>query len=68
MTGRLETRTGLYGAQTQVLLEKDPDGFPGNELTIADSLQQNGYHTIMYGKWHLGNQAKRLSHPAWFLV
>lgn len=58
MTGRLETRTGLYGAQTPVLLEKDPDGFPADEITIADSLRQNGYHTIMYGKWHLGNQAQ----------
>ena len=37
---------------------KDPDGFPADEITIADSLRQNGYHTIMYGKWHLGNQAQ----------
>ena len=28
MTGRLETRTGLYGAQTPVLLEKIPTVFP----------------------------------------
>lgn len=59
MTGRLETRTGLYGAQTPVLLEKDPDGFPADEITIADSLRQNGYRTIMYGKWHLGNQPEQ---------
>jgi arylsulfatase A len=57
MTGRLETRTGLYGTKSPVFVEEDPDGFPDNEVTIADSLRKNGYKTIIYGKWHLGAQS-----------
>ena len=26
------------------------------ELTIAEELQKNGYHTFFAGKWHLGNE------------
>jgi arylsulfatase A len=40
MTGRLETRTGLYGTKSPVFVEEDPDGFPDNEVTIADSLRK----------------------------
>lgn len=57
MTGRLETRTGLYGTKSPVFVEEDPDGFPDSEITIADSLKNGGYKTIMYGKWHLGAQS-----------
>ncbi len=34
-------------------------GVPHNEITIADLLKGNGYHTIQIGKWHLG-EAKPL--------
>ncbi len=58
MTGRIETKTGLYGTKIPgVLMDEDPDGFPDSEVSMAQSLQRNGYSTIMYGKWHLGTQA-----------
>ncbi|MGL4398287.1 MAG: sulfatase-like hydrolase/transferase [Luteolibacter sp.] len=33
-------------------------GIAPNELTIAEVLQQAGYHTGILGKWHLGYDAK----------
>ena len=33
-------------------------GIAPNELTIAELLQQAGYHTGLIGKWHLGYDAK----------
>jgi len=29
----------------------------GNEVTIADVFAENGYHTALFGKWHLGDNA-----------
>ncbi|MDG0799871.1 sulfatase-like hydrolase/transferase [Pectobacterium polaris] len=58
MTGRVETKTGLYGTKIPgVFMDEDPDGFPDDEVSMAESLQHNGYRTIMYGKWHLGTQS-----------
>jgi arylsulfatase A-like enzyme len=31
-------------------------GMPGSEVTVGEVLQKQGYHTIMFGKWHLGEQ------------
>lgn len=50
MTGRYAWRTRLQnGVLTggKSLIAKD-------RLTIADILKQKGYHTAMFGKWHLG--------------
>ena len=30
---------------------------PTNEITIAQLLQHQGYHTLHFGKWHLGGKA-----------
>ena len=34
----------------------DLDVLPLKEITIAEILKQNGYHTFFAGKWHLGDQ------------
>jgi arylsulfatase A-like enzyme len=30
-------------------------GMPASEITIGELLQKQGYHTLMFGKWHLGD-------------
>ena len=55
LTGRTETRTGLYGVRNGVAIENDPYGFPDRETTIATVLKRAGYNTALFGKWHLGD-------------
>lgn len=52
LTGRYPKRSGLG---SWVI---NPDGkthLRAEEVTIAEALQQRGYATGMFGKWHLGN-------------
>jgi len=55
LTGRVETRSGLYGALNSVAIEGDPYGFPDRETTVASLLHDAGYATALFGKWHLGD-------------
>lgn len=50
-TGRHPVRTGLLS----VLWPGQPEGLSPEEVTIAELLSDAGYHTAMWGKWHLGD-------------
>ena len=51
LTGRYSWRTelkrGVFGAERACLISDD-------RMTLASLLRDNGYHTAMVGKWHLG--------------
>ena len=51
MTGRHPVRTGL----TSVLWPGQVDGLSPEEVTLAEVLSAKGYHTAMWGKWHMGH-------------
>lgn len=51
-TGRHPVRTGLLS----VLWPGQTDGLSPNEVTIAELLSEAGYHTAMWGKWHMGDE------------
>ncbi|MGB0372747.1 MAG: arylsulfatase [Opitutales bacterium] len=49
MTGRFSTRTGIWHTiMGRSMMDSD-------ELTLPEVLQQNGYATGLFGKWHLGD-------------
>lgn len=51
MTGRHPVRTGLLN----VLWPGQKEGLSPKEVTPANILSDAGYHTAMWGKWHLGD-------------
>lgn len=53
LTGRYQARFGMEN--NVAFAPSDPHmGLPLSEKTIADRLKQAGYHTAIFGKWHLG--------------
>ena len=61
MTGCYPIRNGLQtGSWHPVLMPGDTHGIHGNEVTIAEILQEQGYATGIIGKWHLGDQPEFL--------
>ncbi len=56
LTGCYPNRIGITGA----LSHKSNIGISENETTIASMLKAKGYHTAIFGKWHLGFQEKFL--------
>ena len=48
LTGRQPMRIGVHNTVGGVSL------LPASEVTLADRLQQAGYRTGIFGKWHLG--------------
>jgi len=56
LTGRYPPRAGL----TDVLFPNDERGLPQSEVTIAKVLQERGYATACFGKWHLGDEEQFL--------
>ena len=51
LTGRYAIRSGLAHS---VLFPDSDHGLPHDEITLAGALQEAGYRTGIYGKWHLG--------------
>ena len=58
LTGRLPVRNGLYGNSIGVFFPGSGTGIPNSELTFAEVLNENGYSTGIFGKWHLGDKKK----------
>lgn len=52
MTGRYTIR---LGTQSSVIYWDNPWGVPINETFLAQNLKAAGYHTALFGKWHLGS-------------
>jgi arylsulfatase A len=54
LTGRYPIRTKLG---IEVILAKDTNGLPLNEVTLAEAVKSKFYVTGIVGKWHLGHVA-----------
>ncbi|MCT4587157.1 MAG: sulfatase [Carboxylicivirga sp.] len=57
LTGCYPKRVGLHKG---VLRGTSKIGLNSNETTLAEILQQEGYKTACFGKWHLGHQEQFL--------
>jgi arylsulfatase A len=56
ITGRYPFRTDITRWTTQPLIERE-------QVTIASFLRDQGYHTAMVGKWHLGFRENGYDQP-----
>ncbi len=54
-TTRASLLTGRYHPRTGVTRNRNP--MDGGEVTLAEELQDAGYATGLFGKWHLGRYA-----------
>jgi arylsulfatase A-like enzyme len=61
LTGRYQQRFGYEFNPTLEESRTIGAGLPVTETTMADRFKAGGYHTAMFGKWHLGCQEKQ--HP-----
>ena len=57
LTGKFPTRFGHEFNPTGSKNENPGFGLPTSETTLADKLQNSGYVTGIFGKWHLGGTA-----------
>lgn len=55
LTGRYQQRVGIIDVIAGHL---DTPGLEASELTIPRLMKQNGYRTALFGKWHLGDEAR----------
>lgn len=56
LTGRFPRRRGI----DHVFFPESFTGIPEDEVTLAEALRDNGYHTGVVGKWHLGHHLRYL--------
>jgi arylsulfatase A-like enzyme len=56
LTGRYAVRTGVYS------VTQNGETIKPSEVTIAKALQNAGYRTACFGKWHNGPQAQACCH------
>ena len=55
LTGRYQQRVGIVDVIAGHL---DTPGLEASELTISRLMKKSGYRTALFGKWHLGSEAK----------
>ncbi len=55
LTGRYQQRVGIIDVIARHL---DTPGLEATELTIPRLMKENGYKTALFGKWHLGDEAR----------
>ncbi len=72
LTGRNHNRYCLWRANTVGRCGKEdlgdfscptPYPLPESETTVAEILRKHGYHTAVFGKWHLGDLKSINGHP-----
>ena len=56
LTGRYPIRLGLV---LDVARPTNDIGISADELTLGEALQDLGYRTALFGKWHLGEEPER---------
>jgi len=56
LTGCYANRVGIHGA----LGPKSAVGISSEETTLAEVCKSKGYHTAIFGKWHLGDRTEFL--------
>lgn len=68
LTGKTNLRAGLpNNVPIPEHAEKTGDyGLPTDQVTIAEVLKENGYHTSLVGKWHLGHRSQNLPNAQGF--
>jgi len=60
LTGLYQTRAGMGHMNTTQLNVREYQGYLSrNSVTIAEVLHENGYTTIMTGKWHVGDEPEQ---------
>lgn len=70
MIGNSLDRGGLpyeYNQEAaEISVPFEDQGLPGSEITMAELLKEQGYHTVHIGKWHLGRGRETLPNAQGF--